>query len=442
MTKIDLGRSTVGEEHAMRYRLLWCAVAAVIALVPATASHGKGAPSSAHSFTPLRTAPVQKATVNAGFRDWGPSTLTGTTLLAGNATNKGGLFAVALTSGKLRWSARPAGTKSGNPFVATAPAVSGEAVIVPMGNTLVALSAATGKELWRGAGTELGAAAAAGDGLAFVLGDDGFFRALNADTGREKWKLEFAQFKACKSRPVVRDGLVYVSRGLRVTEATANGPARYMRYLVALDVNTGQERWRYVHAPTRASTGACISQPIVTTDTLFGFDEDESTLYAINLADGRERWSPLQVRRTVEGRERPVAVGGLVDAGAVLIGVTRNFLIAFDKATGRTVWELPGQYRENSPSTAVAGRVLYFQGHPGASPAAEIQDRILYVGGKPVASAPVLPGGRLNALDLDTRAILWSFSRPTAEPNWPFGHVAPVDGGLWVDSYQDLVKLQ
>ena len=31
---------------------------------------------------------------------------------------------------------------------------------------------------------------------------------------------------------------------------------------------------------------------------------------------------------------------------------------------------------------------------------------------------------------------------PTAEANWPFGFVTPVEGGLWVDSYQALVKLQ
>ena len=37
---------------------------------------------------------------------------------------------------------------------------------------------------------------------------------------------------------------------------------------------------------------------------------------------------------------------------------------------------------------------------------------------------------------------LWSFSRPTAEPNWPFGYVTAVEGGLWVDSYQALIKLQ
>ncbi len=167
-----------------------------------------------------------------------------------------------------------------------------------------------------------------------------------------------------------------------------------------------------------------------------------ATLYALDVANGHERWTPLEVRRPVEGRVRAVEVHGLVDADSVLVGLTSSFLIAFDKSSGQTAWEIQGQYRDSSPSTAVAGRVLYFQGHPGAEPAAEVQGRIVYQGGRPVASVPVLPPGRLNALDLDTRAILWSFSRPTAEANWPFGFVTPVEGGLWVDSYQALVKLE
>ncbi len=109
--------------------------------------------------------------------------------------------------------------------------------------------------------------------------------------------------------------------------------------------------------------------------------------------------------------------------------MTKSYLIAFDKASGQTAWEIQGQDGPSHPSTAVAGRVLYFQGHPGAEPAAEIQGGIVYQGGRPVVSAPVLPPGRLNALDLVTRAILWSFSRPTAEANWSFGFVTPVDGG-------------
>ena len=57
---------------------------------------------------------------------------------------------------------------------------------------------------------------------------------------------------------------------------------------------------------------------------------------------------------------------------------------------------------------AVAGGVLCVQGHPGAKPTTDIG----------------------------------SFWRPTAEANWPFAFVTPVDGGLWVDSYQALIKLQ
>jgi outer membrane protein assembly factor BamB len=143
----------------------------------------------------------------------------------------------------------------------------------------------------------------------------------------------------------------------------------------------------------------------------------------VNRATGRERWKPVEVRRTVDGRDRPVEVYGLVDAGTLVAGMTSTFLITFDKNTGRTAWEVPGKFRETSPAMAVAGNVLYFQGSPDTRPA-------------------TAPSGTLHALDLDSHTILWSFSRPTAERNWAFGHVTPVDGGLWVDSYQALVKLQ
>jgi outer membrane protein assembly factor BamB len=184
----------------------------------------------------------------------------------------------------------------------------------------------------------------------------------------------------------------------------------------------------------------CVDEAILSGDTYFAVSDQK--LYAINVTTGRDVWPPVEVRASIDGRDRSVELTGLVDAGAVLVGVTPVSLMAFDKATGRPAWQIPGQYRSNSPSTAVAGGVLYVQGHPGAKPAPEVQGRIVYQGGKPVEQAPVLPGGRLNAIDLATRTVLWSFSRPTAEANWPFGYVTPVDGGLWVDSYQALIKLQ
>ena len=393
----------------------------------------------APTIAPLRTPPVEKFTVNPGFRDWAPAVLAGTTIIAGNTSNRGGLFAVDTLAGKLKWAFRPTGTASGNPFVATAPAVSGGIAIAPMGNTLVAVTIATGREAWRGPATAQSAAVAVDGGLAFVLGEDASFHALDAATGREKWVAPFPSRGSCHSLPVTRDGSIYVTRNVVVKAADANRPAEYYRHLVALDANSGEERWRYPAAPV-GTVGMCVDQAVVSGDTYFAVSDQK--LYAINRTTGRDVWPPVEVRARIDGRDRAVGLAGLVDAGDVLVGVTPVSVVAFEKMTGRRAWEIPGQYRQSSPSTAVAGGVLYVQGHPGAKPASEMQDRVVYQGGKPVEQTPALPGGHLNAIDLATRSVLWSFSRPTAEANWSFGYVTPVDGGLWVDSYQALIKLQ
>ena len=414
--------------NAVALHKLTIALAGALALAQAAAT-----------VSPLRTQPTEKFTVNPGFRDWARTVLAGTTIIGGNSSNRGGLFAVDTVTGKLKWTFRPTGTASGSPFVATAPAVSGGLAIAPMGNSLVAVTIATGREAWRGPATAQSASATVDGGMVFVLGADDNFHALDAATGREKWNAPFPRRGSCDSLPVARGGSVYVTRSVLVKAADASQPARYSRHLVALDASTGEERWRY---PASASdtVDMCLDQAIVTADAYFGVRG--VTLHAVSLATGRDLWAPVEVRGAIDGRERAVRLAGLVDAGAVLIGVTPVAVVAFDKATGRRAWDIPGQYNLNSPSTGVAGSVLYVQGHPGAKPAPEVQGRIVYQGGKPVEQNPVLPGGRLNAIDLATRTVLWSFSRPTAEANWSFGYVLPVDGGLWVDSYQALIKLE
>jgi outer membrane protein assembly factor BamB len=382
---------------------------------------------------PLRTAPTERFTVNPGFRDWTSTTIAGTTILGGNSSNRGGLFAVDMLTGKVKWTTRVNGR--GDP-VSSAPAVSGDIVITIMNNTLVGLSLATGKEMWRGPPTKMNATVAASSGLVYALGDDGNFYALEAATGRERWRKGFRRAGSCHALPIVRDGTVYVSVAILTRPADANRSAEGSEHLFALDANTGEERWRF---PGTGSGSACPEQPIVTADTYFGVRSQ--ALIAVDLATGRERWKPVEVRQPVDGRLRGVPIAGLVDAGSVLIGMTPSALVAFDKATGQTAWEITGQYRVGSPSTAVAGGVLYFQGHAGATPTTEGQGAVDF-GGRPIIKVAALPSGKLNALDLDTRTILWSFSRPTVEANWPFGFVTPVDGGLWVDSYQALVKLQ
>lgn len=371
---------------------------------------------------PLRTTPVERLTVNAGFRDWSPATVAGTVILAGNQTGRGGTFAIDMVSGKVKWAHRP-NFPTGTASVSTPPAVSGQMVITAYSaaypGAVVGLSLATGKEVWRGRDPARDAAVAVHAGLAYILDKNGSFYALEAATGHEKWKVALANRGGCASRPIVRDGVIYLTASADATPGDAT--KRAGNYLLALDAGTGQERWRYRAEAPYVRDGVCLRQPVVTADTIFA--AGDSYLYAVDRATGRDRWKPVEVRRTVDGRDRPVEVRGLVDAGTVVAGMTSTFLIAFEKSTGRTAWELPGKFRETSPSLAVAGSVLYFQGSPDARPAAA-------------------PTGTLHALDLGSHNIIWSFSRPTAERNWAFGHVTPVDGGLWVDSYLALVKLQ
>ena len=147
----------------------------------------------APSHRPVLEQPRATFTVNPGFRDWGPTVVAGTTIIGGNSSGRGGLFAVDTVTGKLKWTSRLTGLAHGTPFVSTRPAVSGNVVVVPMGNTLTALSLANGKELWRGPKTAQNATVAADSQAAFVMGDDNTFYALDAATGRQKWKVTFTQ---------------------------------------------------------------------------------------------------------------------------------------------------------------------------------------------------------------------------------------------------------
>ncbi len=145
------------------------------------------AQSSLRAVQPLRTAPVEKMTVKPGVRDLGPASLAGGTLYLGGQTGLGGLFAVDAVTGKLRWTFRPA---SINGSVSTRPAIVGTLVIAPYGaanaGAVIAVSAATGKEVWRAVNPSAYSAVVAGGEHVFVVSKDCTLYALAAASGREQ----------------------------------------------------------------------------------------------------------------------------------------------------------------------------------------------------------------------------------------------------------------
>jgi len=160
---------------------------------------------------PLRTAPVEKMTVRPGVRDLGPAVLAGGTLYLGAQTGQAGLFAIDAATGKLRWTFRPA-TINGS--VSTRPAIFGTLVIAPYGSAntaaVIAVSAATGKEVWRAVDPSAHSAVVAEGERVFVVNKDCALVALAAATGQEEWKtpLRFVPGGVCTTSPVVRDGTV------------------------------------------------------------------------------------------------------------------------------------------------------------------------------------------------------------------------------------------
>jgi outer membrane protein assembly factor BamB len=375
--------------------------------------------SAQSTATPLRTRPTEKFAVSNGNRDWGPASVAGNLIIAGGPSGAAGLHAVDMTTGKLRWSYRPTDI---NGSVSTPPAIVRDLAIAPYGaanpGAVIAVSLTTGKPVWRGPDPATNAAVVASSDMVFVPTKDGSFVALDAATGKEIWRLAFSRRRFCVSRPIVLDGVVYVSGGVDAVAGDASRPEGID--LIALDAKTGQQRWRARADAEYGTAGVCLTTPIATATTIYG--AAEARLYAFDRTTGRAKWKPVETQVMSDGRLRGTAVAALTDAGNVLVGVAETAVMGFDKNSGKSLWTVPGTFNLSSPSIAVAGNVLYVQGSVASSPAASAR-------------------GTLNAIDLDSRTVLWSFSRVTAEQNWSFGFVTPVSDGLWVDSYKALVKL-
>jgi outer membrane protein assembly factor BamB len=363
-----------------------------------------------------RRAPRELVAVANGNRDWGPAVLAGKLVVAGGPSGRGGLHAVDRATGKLRWSFFPKGL---NGSLSTPPAIAGGLAIAPYGaanpGAVIAVSLATGKEVWRGPDPDANATVAAAEGAAFVHTKDGAFVALDVATGRERWRRGAPRLRGCTSTPLVRDGVVYASAGFDGAEGEPEGAM-----LFALDASTGEERWRTRAPADYGRDGVCLQRPVLVGNTLVA--SQSGALYAIDRETGRARFAPITTERREGDRVRRVEVTGLVAAGRFLVGMTPSALVAFEPATGAVAWEVPGTFSPSLSCTTADGGTLYFQGSPAAAPAAA-------------------PTGTLHALDLDTRAVLWSFARPTDEKHWPFGCVVADGASLWVDSYRALVKL-
>ena len=224
----------------------------------------------------------------------------------------------------------------------TAPAVFGSSIYVSAGSTIYALSASSGKVLWKTRvttspdGIVEGPVAISGYGEYVVAaGMDGHVYALNAATGAVRWNVQ-AGGGIVHGGPAIYSGIVYVPEGRSGNEGSGFD-------IWALQVSDGRLLWRSyagddVHVTPAAGQGMVFIGSI-----------DEG-VRALNSQTGALLWS-AEYRGEVWGA--PMLANGVVYVG------TDQELLAYNAATGALIYssQISTNMASMSSPAVVNGRI-------------------------------------------------------------------------------------
>ena len=184
----------------------------------------------------------------------------------------------------------------------------------------------------------------------FVASYDGNVLALDAETGKERWKTKLDM--QLSAGPAVNEGVIVV--------ASKDG------HIIVLDAATGVEEWRTYIA------GETLAKPLINDDSIV-VQTIDNRLRALSRFDGRQRWAIEQTAPslTVRGAASPLLVGSLVIAG-----FNNGRLLAVDIRTGDIEWEaflaIPSgrsdldRLSDVNGAIAVVGQDIYAAGYNGS----------------------------------------------------------------------------
>ena len=241
----------------------------------------------------------------------------------------GSIFAVDAATGVRRWRVTtgkelplPWGHESGDHFLSSPAYVDGMIVVGAGDGGIYALDAATGRKKWR-AQTEgrVRASPAIANGRVYAGSYDGRVYCYDLTSGALRWRYETEGVtlksgsygfdrRSIQSSPAVEDGVVYV--GAR------DG------FLYALGADDGKLRWRVDHKISWIITSPAVSEHVV-------YDGSSDAHFAQALdSSGAERWR--------FGADVPVWSSPAVADDLVYFGDAAGRVHAVDRATGKERW--------------------------------------------------------------------------------------------------------
>lgn len=176
------------------------------------------------------------------------------------------LYALDSQTGQEQWKFQATGGGIGGAVAVT----DGVVYVSTSAEGLVALDATSGHEKWHynpGAGLSHAPAVAYGT---VYLTNRGTLHALDAQTGQERWQLQAGG--DLYSDPVIADGILYF--GSTTANPASLFGAQPTGDLHAVDVQTGQEQWKF------SVVGSVSGSPAVAAGTVY-FGDELGTLYAV-----------------------------------------------------------------------------------------------------------------------------------------------------------------
>jgi outer membrane protein assembly factor BamB len=252
------------------------------------------------------------------------------------STRDGALRCLSPFNGAIEWEFKT----SGRPFAG--PMVRDGVVYMPAGNgSLYALRSTSGEKLWSySAGEELVTQPTIDEGKVLVASQADTVYAVNAESGAWVWQYRrdppsgFTVRGA--SRPVVRDGLVFMG--------FADGT------LVALGLDDGVVRWERRLTTSGGTQFLDVdSTPVVDSDGRLYVASYKDGLYALKADTGDIVWN-----------DKHSGVNGLVQRGRVLFATGDGKVTAHDALSGRVLWSLDVSDRTSKGPGTNAGRPPMF----------------------------------------------------------------------------------
>ncbi|MBX3174966.1 MAG: PQQ-binding-like beta-propeller repeat protein [Gemmatimonadaceae bacterium] len=271
-----------------------------------------------------------------------PVATDGTRLFAESAD--GDLVALSMETGAVLWS-----IPFSEDYWAGTP-VYADGLVLAATDRARAHDAATGVERWSIAlpSSAIYHVTATANGVWYVgVGNE--VLALDVQTGDERWRQTFAgtdPYPALARAITVAGGVLYIcgEQALTMNGALTQGP------VVAMDATTGEVLWTHI-IKFEEEYNYCISEPSVADDAVVVADYGSNNVMALDRATGEQRWHFRGPFGWYGSRAPPIIRGDTVFFASV-----DKTVRALDLGTGSTIWET--QFDGSLRGLANCGAVL------------------------------------------------------------------------------------